>query len=208
MKKTIILLSALLGCSGLFAQDEIETESKPRSHSPFTLYMSPILDGASIAASWSFNNSIALDIYGFKRKSDNSTYYSTKVNENLAELTLKIYAPNTATKRFRPFFGPSIGFRNIKYDEADFFSGRGFGTIDDPFGFGGPLRTDLRANSKYLVPLYFGFDFRSKRGLVFEYAAGFSFQKSWGETDIQGPVIKPYAEGYNIRSRFLFGYEF
>jgi hypothetical protein len=66
----------------------------------------------------------------------------------------------------------------------------------------------MEANAKYAVPFYFGFDYKTNRGLIFEMAAGISLQKSYGETFIHGPVITPYSDEYNLRSKFLFGYEF
>ncbi len=127
--------------------------------------------------------------------------------ENLAEISFKIYASNSTNKKFRPFISPCLGFRNIVFDQSFNFRFRKVDIFPQP-GFGNGSITELKANAKYAVPFYFGFDYKTNRGLIFELAAGISLQKSYGETFIHGPVITPYSDQYNVRSKFLFGYEF
>jgi len=203
MKKTLVFLVSLFVCFNAHSQEEDVPEIIEKKSIPLTLYLAPILDGVSFAAEWRINKRLGLNVYGFKRKSDISTYYQTKAKENLGEIALKVYALNPDNRRFNLFFAPCFGFRNIIYDERTFFF--------DPVGGSGPQFSgtpDLRANANYFVPMYFGLDFVSKRGLVFEYAGGLCFLRSYGATNISGPVISPYKEPYNIRSRFLFGYQF
>jgi hypothetical protein len=202
-KKLVIALCFLIfgQVNGQIAKDSLSYK-KPK-HFPLVIYAAPILDGASAAIEYRFNNRFSVNVYAFKRKSNNSLYYFTKVDENLAEISFKIYASNSTNKKFRPFISPCLGFRNIVYDQKFNFGFRQ-DKIFQPFDNG----SNMEANAKYAVPFYFGFDYKTNRGLIFEMAAGISVQKSYGETFIHGPVITPYSDEYNLRSKFLFGYEF
>lgn len=168
---------------------------------PVTIYISPVLDGASCAVEYSFLKRFALNLYAMKRKSDNSIYYGTKINENLTEIMLKMYFSDLPSKKFKAFIGPCLGSRKIVYDEN-------FNGFRRDFIIAQTGDKDLKAKAKYVVPFYFGFDYKSKRGLIFEYAAGISFQQSSGNIFIRGPITTPYSNQYNLRSRFLFGYQF
>jgi hypothetical protein len=206
-KKIVLALCFLIfgRAKGLAFEDTLPR--KQPKHFPLIIYAAPILDGASAAIEYKFNNRFAVNVYAFKRKSNNSLYYLTKVDENLAEISFKIYASNSTNKKFRPFISPCLGFRNIVYNRNFDFRFRRVDVFPQPgFNIGGDM--NLKANAKYAVPFYFGFDYKSNRGLIFEMAAGISLQKSYGETFIHGPIITPYSDEYNVRSRFVFGYEF
>lgn len=208
MNKNIVLAFCFLffvQAKGQVNKEALST--KQAKQCPIVIYATPILDGASAAIEYKFNNRFSLNLYGFKRKSDNSLYYLTKVNENLAELSLKIYTTSSPTKKFKPFVSPCLGFRNIVFNQSFDFRFRRVDVFPQP-GFGNGNNTDLKANAKYAVPFYFGFDYKTNRGLIFELAAGISLQKSYGETFIRGPIITPYSDEINLRSKFLFGYEF
>jgi hypothetical protein len=207
MKKIVILLGLFMLCSGTsFSQSKSDTIDVPTKHTlPLTIYMAPILDGAAFALEYNFNPNLAINFYALKRKSEDassSVYYGTKSDENLYELFLKITPSHNTNKKLKFIFGPCIGYRKITFDER-FFNFREFG--------GPPFQTgdiNAKAKAKFIVPMYFGFDFKSKRGMIFEFASGLSYQKSEGNTRLSGPVITPYSEGLNLRSRFLFGYTF
>ncbi len=208
MNKKIVLALCFLIFGQAHAQ--VAKDSLPfikPKHFPLTIFAAPILDGASAAIEYRFNNRFSVNVYAFKRKSNNSLYYLTKVDENLAEISFKIYASNSTNKKFRPFISPCLGFRNIIFDQSFDFRFRRVDVFPQP-GFDNGSSKEFKANAKYAVPFYFGFDYKTNRGLIFELAAGISLQKSYGETFIQGPVITPYSDEYNLRSKFLFGYEF
>ncbi|MFM9945590.1 MAG: hypothetical protein ACKVQB_10200 [Bacteroidia bacterium] len=210
MKKVKLILLSLFIIFKSYGQNTRDTLlMRPSMSFPIGIYISPVLDGGAAAVEWTIKNKYALNLYALKRKSDNSIYYNTKVNENLVELMFKIYTSNIPDKKFKTFFGPCIGFRNIVFDETFNFRSGLFGRsvfIDD-FG-GGNLNRDEKASSKYIVPFYFGFDYKSRHGLIFEYAASVSLQKSNSNLSIRGPLISPYNNSYSWRSRFLFGYQF
>ena len=206
----IFLLGALsiffVGFSQASGTQDSVPEKKWRKH-PLAIYTMPVFDGASLAAEVKLNKRLRLNLYGLKRVSDNSLYYGTKANENLLELCLKIYLSKNEQKKFQMFFAPCIGFRNIVYDET-FNFGFGSRTAFGPDFFFFPLRPDQRARAQYVVPALIGFDIKSRRGFIFEYASGISYQQSQGNTFVRGPVTMPYMEGLNLRSRMMFGYQF
>jgi len=206
MKKFLILVLSTILCYFAAAQEGEEAEIKKNKTIPLTIYLTPILDGASLGAEWRFNKRFALNIYGYKRKSDHSIYYKAKVDENLGEISLKIYSLNRKQKKYNLFIAPCFGFRNTYIDRRSTFDPFSRTPIEIIFIQGSP---ELRANSKYVLPLYFGFDRVSKTGIKMELAAGIGYQKSWGDKNKIGSRFIPfYIEPINFRSRLLFGYQF
>ncbi len=204
-----IFLLGLIDVYGQVTQDN--SRNNLNTKLPSAIYIAPLLDGGSLAIEYTIRNKHSLNLYAFKRQSDESIYYDTKVNETLVELFLKIYFRSPSNKKFNPFFGPAIGAKTIVYDESFGSSfGNRFGSRFRKDLFVGPFdfKTDAKAKAFYFNPSYIGFDFVSRNGLIFEYAAGMCFQYSTGDIRISGPIYMPYMDGYNIRSRMLFGYRF